>query len=98
MGKLTTKALLGSSIGVVVQLFLVANSLLIELQYINAIILYMVLMGALYVSFYLNKELVNAKDLMEDSGAEVIGLNSCHLQKWRELYSYPLKLDWYYIE
>jgi hypothetical protein len=29
MGKLTTKALLGAGMGVVVQLFLVANSLLI---------------------------------------------------------------------
>ena len=55
MGKLTTKALLGASIGVVVQLFLVANSLLIELRYVNAIILYMALMAALYVCFYLNK-------------------------------------------
>ena len=90
MGKLSNKVLLGAGIAVAVQVFLVANSLLIELRYINAIILYILLIGSFYVCRFLNEPLVGLDTLAKDNGFEEGMLRQEHLCRWREMYSYPL--------
>lgn len=75
---------------VILQLFLVANSLLIETKYINAIVLYSVFAICVYIANDLSKPLVNDIDIVSDPEYQDVKIKKYHLEEWRGLYTHPL--------
>lgn len=90
LGTLVSTILFSVAISVIVQLFLVANSLLIEQRYINAIVLYSVLFISVYVATELVKPLLNDIDIITDPEYKDIKIKNVHLEEWRHLYTHPL--------
>jgi len=90
LGQLVTRIIFSVAVGVIIQLFLVANSLLIEQKYINAIILYSVFAVAVYVASELAKPLLNDIDIVSDPEYHDVKIKKHHLEEWRQLYTHPL--------
>lgn len=80
-----------ASLASVAHLFLVANSLLVEKQYFNAIFLYGALGIVIYICYQLKQPIAKELDLVTDVPKGMSNINQQDLAAWRKLFEHPLK-------
>lgn len=90
MGDLIASIIFYTSFASVVHLFLVANSLLVEQQYFNAIFLYGTMGVVIYVCYQLKLSIRKELDLAADVPKETSNINERDLQAWRKCFEHPL--------